>query len=86
MAPTFSLAQTAIISDALPAPVADFKIADSMVPSGSLTLSTATIPAMQAAMRNNTPVLAKGPDGSLLLYTLDAERSTPTVPVLKPVV
>ena len=82
---TFSLAQIAIASDCLPAPVADYKIADNVVPSGSLTLTTATLGGMQAAMSSNMQILAKGPDGALGYYTLDAERSTPTVPVLKPV-
>ena len=83
---TYSLAQTAILSDCLPSPVADYKLADAMVPSGSLTLTTATIGGMAAAMTANTPILCKGPDGLLVMCTLDAERSTPTVPVLKPMV
>lgn len=35
------------------------------------------------AMRNGTALLCKGPDGGLRWYQLDAERSTPTIPVLK---
>lgn len=40
---------------------------------------------MLLAMQNGTQMLCKGQDGSLAWYTLDAERSTPTVPVLKKV-
>ena len=84
---TFSLAQTAIRADCLPAPVANYKIGDAMVTNGvSLTMTTATAGGMVQAMQLNTPILCKGPDGALKLYTLDAERSTPTIPVLKPVV
>lgn len=41
--------------------------------------------AMQQAMALGTPFLAKGPDGASRYYTFDAERSTPTVPILMPV-
>ena len=81
---TFSLAQTAILSDCFPKPVADNTIADQMVPVAGTTLTTATLGGMQRAMQQNTPVLFKAADGSLQLATLDAERSTPTIPVLKP--
>jgi len=37
---------------------------------------------MQAAMQNGTELFCKGPDGGFGWYKLDAERSTPTVPVL----
>ncbi len=50
-----------------------------------LTLSDAqaiTTGAMQQAMAQNTYFLCKNPDGSQSYYRLDAERSTPTVPVL----
>ena len=41
-----------------------------------------TTSAMQQAMAQNTYILCKNPDGSQSYYRLDAERSTPTVPVL----
>lgn len=40
---------------------------------------------MALAMQNGTQLLCKNQDGSQSWYTLDAERSTPTVPVLKKV-
>ena len=81
---TFSLAQTAVQSDYLPAPIADCKIPDSMVPIAGITLTTATVGGMQAAMTTQQPLLCKGPDGALFLGQLDPERSTPTIPVIKP--
>lgn len=39
----------------------------------------------QGAMSANSQILCKQPDGSFGWYTLDAERSTPTAPVLKAV-
>ena len=50
-----------------------------------LTLSDTqaiTTGAMQQAMAQGTYFLCKNPDGSQSYYRLDAERSTPTVPVL----
>lgn len=49
-----------------------------------LTLSDAqaTPGGMANAMQNGTQFLCKGPDGSQAFYRLDAERSTPSVPVL----
>lgn len=58
---------------------------DAFVPASGTTLSTATLGGMQYAMQANLPMLCKGPDGSFKWYTLDAERSTPDVPVLKAV-
>ncbi len=40
---------------------------------------------LQYAMSVNEPMLCKRNDGSFGWYTLDAERSTPTIPVLKAV-
>lgn len=53
----------------------------------SLTIgdSSATLTQMQQSMMTGTHVLCKGPDGQLAYYTLDAERSTPSIPVLRPV-
>ncbi len=51
----------------------------------NLTLSDAqgiTTQSMQQAMAQNTYFLCKRPDGSQAYYRLDAERSTPSVPVL----
>ena len=80
---TYSLAQTGVRSDAFPKPVANVTLPDSMVPSGTNTLTTATLGGMQNAMQNNTHLLCKGPDGATHVYTLDPERSTPTIPVLR---
>lgn len=59
-------------------------IPDSQV-SGGATLTTATVGGMARTMRTGAQVLCKNPDGSSSWYTLDAERSTPTVPVLRAV-
>ena len=40
---------------------------------------------LQYSMMVNEPMLCKRADGSFGWYTLDAERSTPTIPVLKAV-
>lgn len=58
---------------------------DAYIPVSGTTLVTATLGGMANAMSCNLPMLCKGPDGSFNWYTLDAERSTPTVPVLKAV-
>lgn len=52
----------------------------------NLTLddTVARLGGMQQAMALGTPFLARGPDGASRYYTFDAERSTPDVPVLKP--
>ena len=80
---TYSLAQTAIRAGDTPSPVAEYTLPDAMVPVDSTTITTATLGGMQNAMQDNAPLLCKGPDGALRLYVLDAERSTPTTPVLK---
>lgn len=82
---TYSLAMTGCPADERPGQVETLTLPDAMVPVAGMTLTTATLGGMQSAMSDNTPLLCKGPDGSLRLYTLDAERSTPTVPVLKAV-
>ena len=51
----------------------------------TLSDSSATAGAQLNSMQLNTPFLAKGPDGSQAWYTLDAERSTPSNPILKAV-
>lgn len=73
--------------------MATYSLAVTGKPAGNPYLTeTLTLPdinaqpsAMLAAMQNGTQMLCKGQDGSLAWYTLDAERSTPTVPVLKKV-
>lgn len=59
-------------------------IADSRFTNEPLTLpDTAALPgSMATAMQLGQQVLCKGLDGSLAWYTFDAERSTPTVPVM----
>ena len=75
MAETYSLAITGVRADATPSPVKNITIGDSSAQPG----------AQQLAMNQNTQVLCKNPDGSKSWYTLDAERSTPSTPVLRPV-
>lgn len=58
-------------------------IPDAAIPASGTTLVTATLGGMMGAMQRNTPLLCKGPDGSFAYFTLDPERSTPTVPVLR---
>lgn len=58
---------------------------DSMTPNGTDAITMATPGGMVHAMRRNFVMLCKGPDGALKNYTLDAERSTPTAPVLRAV-
>jgi expansin (peptidoglycan-binding protein) len=48
----------------------------------TLSDAQATTGGMQAAMAQGTYFLCKNPDGSQSYYRLDAERSTPSVPVL----
>lgn len=60
-------------------------IPDAAIPASGTTLVTATLGGMAGAMQRNTPMLCRAPDGSFAWYTLDAERSTPTVPILKAV-
>ena len=57
---------------------------DTVVASG-VTVTTATLGGMQNAMADGTRMLCKNADGSFSWYTLDAERSTPTVPILRAV-
>ena len=80
---TFSLAQTALRADQTLGTPLNTTLPDSMIPIAGQTLTTATLGGMQGAMMDNTPLLCKGPDGALRQYVLDAERSTPTTPVLK---
>lgn len=82
--PTYSLATNAIRSGYATANKA-VVVPDSAIPAAGTTISTATIDGMRQAMSANTPLLCKGPDGALGWFTLDAERSTPTVPILKAV-
>lgn len=80
---TYSLGITATRADQV-TQLENMTIADSAV-GGGATVTIPTPAGMQQAMRLNTPFLARGPDGASRLYTLDAERSTPDVPVLMPV-
>ena len=81
---TFSLAQTALVSDQTLGTPLVTTLPDNMVPVAGTTITTATLGGMQGAMQSNTPLLCKGPDGALGLYVLDAERSTPATPVVRP--
>lgn len=71
---TYSLAATGQPAGSLFA-VASLQVGDAAGRLGS----------QQLAMKNNTQVLCKNPDGSQSWYTLDAERSTPANIVLKAV-
>lgn len=70
---TYSVGVTGAPADSLPAQVETL-----VLPDGATTTTE-----MQRAMMLGTPLLCRRPDGSTGYYTLDAERSTPTVPVLK---
>lgn len=72
---TYSLAVTGAPAGALPFQGKNLLLSDANATSG----------AMANAMQNGTPFLCKRPDGSQGLYQLDAERSTPALPILKPV-
>ena len=81
---TYSLAVTGLRADSQFTPKL-ITIPDAMVPTAGVTITTATLGGRQQAMSSNQQLLCKGPDGSLKLYTLDAERSTADNPVLKAV-
>lgn len=81
---TFSQAMTGVRSDYV-STNENVTLPDAVVPSSGVTISTATVGAMANSMQNNRPMLCRNADGSQSWYTLDAERSTPTVPVLKAV-
>lgn len=72
---TYSLAAVGKRSDETPFEINSVKIGDAAGLLGS----------QQLAMKNNTQVLCKNPDGSQSYYTIDAERSTPANIVLKAV-
>lgn len=73
---TYSLAVTGARADAFPDQPETLDISDDVATPGSMAL----------AMQQNTQFLARGPDGAERYYTYDAERSTPAVPILLPVV
>lgn len=81
---TYSLATTGLESGFVTSTERQ-TLPDAAIPASGTTITTATVDGMRQAMQQNTPLLCKGPDGSFKWYTLDAERSTPTVPVLKAV-
>ena len=59
-------------------------IPDDVVPLGqTYTLAVATAGGMANCMRNNIPFLVKNARGETQWMVYDAERSTPTTPVLK---
>jgi hypothetical protein len=80
---TYSLAVTGARADQINQ-VENLTLADSAV-QGTATVTIPTPGGMQQAMAMGYQFLAKGPDGAERLYRLDAERSTPTVPILLPV-
>lgn len=75
MTETYSLAIKGQRSDAAPSPVQNIVIGDSQATPGG----------QQYAMWQGKQILCKNPDGSQSWYTLDASRSTPANPVLRPV-
>lgn len=81
---TYSLGTTGIRSD-YDSSIENVTLPDAAIPVAGMTLTTATLGGMQGAMRANTQMLCKNADGSFSWYTLDAERSTPTVPILRAV-
>ena len=74
MAETYSLAVTGVSAQSIDA-VKTIDVGDTIGADGKYNL----------AMRNNTQLLCKNPDGSQTYYTIDAERSTPNNLVMKPV-
>jgi len=80
---TYSLAVKGALNDSV-AQVENMTLADQVI-GGGATVTIPTPGGMQQAMRLGTQFLAKGPDGAERLYRLDAERSTPDVPILVPV-
>ena len=74
MAETYSLAVKGARADSVQA-VQNIKVGDTASPDNTHGY----------AMRNNTQVLCKNPDGSQTYYTIDSERSTPNNLVMKPV-
>ena len=76
MAETYSLAIKGQRADGEPSPVANIIIGDSGARSPG---------AQQYSMLLGQQVLCQNPDGSKSWYTFDAERSTPSAPVLRKV-
>lgn len=74
MAETYSVAQKGQRADSVPA-VQNVTLPDSSARAGG----------MAQAAQLGTQMLCKNPDGSKSWYVLDAERSTPANPVLRPV-
>lgn len=72
---TYSLAVTGAPADQLPNAVATLTVDDTVARPGG----------MASAMQLGTQFLCKKPDGSSAYFTYDAERSTPSNPVLKAV-
>ena len=72
---TYSLKATGKRADETPFEVSNVQIGDVAGLLGS----------QQLAMKQNTQVLCKNPDGSQSYYTIDAERSTPANIVMKAV-
>ena len=82
---TYSLATTGVRAGYPMTTLKQVTLPDDSVPASGVTVTTATLGGMQNAMRLGVPMLCKNADGSQSWYTLDAERSTPTVPVLRAV-
>lgn len=74
MVETYSLAVTGCSAGQVNQ-LENIKIGDSSALPADLTL----------AMQQGTQILCKNPDGSQSWYVLDAERSTPSIPVLRAV-
>ena len=71
---TYSLTATGALTGA-PFVVNNIKVGD----------TAGLVTTQQLAMQTNAQIMCKNPDGSLQWYTLDAERSTSSQVVLKPV-
>lgn len=59
------------------------QVPDDVVPASGVTLTVATVGGMANCMRQNMPFLAINGRGETVRMVYDAERSTPTVPVLR---
>lgn len=80
MAETYSLAVTGLRADT------QFTAETLTLPDSAVQGATANqIGGLQQDMQLNNQMLCKRADGSFGWYTLDAERSSPSVPILKAV-
>lgn len=83
MAATYSIAQYGIAAAQEFGPKVELLPDDVVPPGQTYTLSVASPGGMRYCMQRNIPFLAKDASGQQYWAVLDAERSTPTSPILK---